>query len=370
MSLTRRQILAAAPAAAFAASARAAPFEVLAEAPHQLQTPIAALDGRLLTPADRFFVRSHFGPPSLRVDRALEVSGLVERPLSWTPAELKKLPQTTVTAVLQCAGNGRAFFAPPIPGLQWQHGAMGQAEWTGVRLATLLDRAKVQAGAAHVHLLGADRPPKPQLPPFARSIPLARAVAPDTLVAWKMNGAPLALEHGAPLRLVVPGWAGDHWLKWLTGIVVAQEEHPGFWVQKGYRMPPHPVAPGTPVPPEQMEPVTVLPVKSIITSPTEGATVKAGAVEVRGVAFSGAAAIAKVELSLDGGRTFAAATLDGAPGAGRWQVFRMRAEATPGANTALARATDATGAVQPETTPWNPSGYFWNAWHRVQWSAR
>lgn len=360
---SRREFLAAVPALAL--TAKAAPFEVLAEYPQELQTPLAALDGALLTPTERFFVRSHFGPPSLLRERGLEVGGLVAKPLRFTPAELAKLPQTTVTAVLQCAGNGRAFFSPTVPGVQWQHGAVGQAEWTGVRLKTLLEQAKVGAGAAHVHLFGADRTPKPTVPPFIRSIPLERALHPDTLVALKMNGQPLTLEHGAPLRVVVPGWAGDHWLKWLIGIQVAAEEHDGFFVKKGYRIPPTPVAPGTRVPPEQMVPVTVLPVKSIITSPTEGATVKAGKLEVRGVAFSGAAAIAQVEVSVDDGKTWSKAKLEGAPGLGRWQVFKLEVDA--GAKVALARATDTTGAVQPQATPWNPNGYFWNAWHRVSW---
>jgi len=360
---SRRELLIAVPALAFAA--RAAPFEVLADYPQELQTPLSALDG-LLTPVERFFVRSHFGPPSLQAERGLEISGLVGKPFQLTPAQLKKLPQTTITAVLQCAGNGRAFFSPTIPGVQWQHGAMGQAEWTGVRLATLLEKAKIASGAAHVHLFGADRTPKPQTPPFIRSIPLARALHPDTLIAWKMNGAPLTLEHGAPLRVVVPGWAGDHWLKWLTGIHVAAEEHDGFFVKKGYRIPPRPVPPGTKVPPEQMEPVTVLPVKSVITAPTEGATVKAGKLEVRGVAFSGAAAISQVEVSVDDGKTWSPAKLEGTPGLGRWQIFKLEVDA--GATSAMVRATDATGAVQPQATPWNPSGYFWNSWHQVRWS--
>lgn len=361
--ITRRELLAAVPAVAL--TARAAPFEVLADYPQQLQTPLAALDG-LLTPTERFFVRSHFGPPALEPERGLEISGLVGQVLQLTSAQLQQLPQTTVTAVLQCAGNGRAFFTPPMPGVQWQHGAMGQAEWTGVRLATLLGRAKVGPGAAHVHLLGADRVPKPQVPPFIRSIPLARALHPDTLVAWKMNGAPLTLEHGAPLRVVVPGWAGDHWLKWLVGIQVAAEEHDGFFVKKGYRIPPKPVPPGTKVPPEQMEPVTVLPVKSVITSPLDGAKVKAGKLVVSGVAFSGAAAIARVEVSVDEGQSWRVAKLEGPPGVGRWQRFKLEIEAS--AASALVRATDATGAVQPQVTPWNPSGYFWNSWHRVSWS--
>ncbi|MEN9799395.1 MAG: hypothetical protein RL653_3091 [Pseudomonadota bacterium] len=364
--LSRRTVLLAAPALAFPLRARGTPFEVLADAPQQLQTPLSALEG-LVTPTERFFVRSHFGPPRWNPSRTLAVSGLVSRPDSYSLAALKKLPKTTVRAVLQCAGNGRALFQPPIPGVQWQHGAMGQADWTGVQLSVLLARAQLGAGAAHVHLLGADRAPRPQTPPFIRSIPLDKALHPDTLVAWEMNGAPLTLEHGAPLRLVVPGWAGDHWLKWLVGIEVAAEEHPGFFVQKAYRFPRSPVAPGTKVPPEQMEPVTVMPVKSVITSPLDGATLASGALEVRGVAFSGTSGIRTVEISVDGGNTWTATDLEGEPGMGRWQLFRKKVDVTPGTWTVLARATDESGARQPETAEWNPSGYYWNAWHRVTW---
>ena len=345
----------------------AAPFEVLADTPQQLQTPLDALDA-LVTPTDRFFVRSHFGAPRLDRQRTLSLEGLVGKPFTLSVAALQKLPQTTVTAVLQCAGNGRAFFTPTIPGVQWQHGAVGQAEWTGVRLSVLVERAKVQAGAAHVHLFGADRAPKPQAPAFVRSIPLEKAMHPDTLIAWKMNGAPLTLEHGAPLRVVVPGWAGDHWLKWVTAIHLAAEEHDGFFVKKGYRIPPTPVPPGTKVPHEQMVPVTVLPVKSILTAPLEGATVKAGQVEVRGVAFSGGAAVRQVEVSVDGGAHWQLAKLEGEPGVGRWQRFKLEVDAPVGKMRVVARATDELGAVQPEQGVWNPSGYFWNAWHRVSWS--
>ena len=366
--VSRRELLLATPALALAArTAQGVPFEVLADRPQQLQTPLSVLDG-LLTPTERFFVRSHFGPPRLDRARTLSVSGLVARKGTWTVGSLRQLPDHAVTAVIQCAGNGRAFFQPPIPGVQWQHGALGQARWTGVRLSTLLEKAGIQPGAAHVHLFGADRTPMPQTPPFVRSIPLERALHPDTLVAWGMNGAPLTLEHGAPLRLVVPGWAGDHWLKWLVGIEVSAEEHPGFFVQKSYRIPPRPVAPGTRVPPEQMEPVTTLPVKSLITAPLEGAKVNAGRVEVRGIAFSGHAAIAQVELSVDGGNTWKRAALEGEPGIGRWQLFHLNVPAPRGAMSAIARATDSGGNVQPETAVWNPSGYFWNAWHRVTWS--
>lgn len=364
---TRRELLWAASAMGLSHHVGAAPFEVLSDAPLQLQTPLEALDG-LITPTEHFFVRSHFGPPRFDLLRKLTVDGLVDHSLRLSLTELRKFPATKVTAVLQCAGNGRRRFSPPIPGVQWTHGAMGQAEWVGVRLSALLEKAKWKAHAKHVHLFGADGPPKPQTPPFIRSLPLEKALHPDTLVAWQMNGAPLTLEHGAPLRLVVPGWAGDHWLKWLVGVAVAEEEHSGFFVQKAYRIPSKPVAPGTKVPPEQMEPVTVMPVKSVVTFPKEGAVLPIGKMEVRGVAFSGAAGVQQVEVSLDEGKTWQPTRLEGESGAGRWQRFIFEFEATPGSKSVLARATDTTGATQPKDAVWNPSGYFWNAWHRVSWS--
>lgn len=368
--MRRRTLLAAAPALLLARAVRAAKgpeLEVLSDRPAQLQTPLEWFD-RLLTPNDVFFVRSHHGPPRLDLERKLTVTGLVEAPLELSLSALKKLPQTTVTAVLQCAGNGRAKLSPAVPGVQWMHGAMGQAEWTGVRLAELLARAKPRPEAKHVHLTGADLAPKPSTPAFLRDLPLEQARHPDTLVAWAMNGEPLSLQHGAPLRLVVPGWAGSYWLKWLTRLELSAVEQPGFFVQKGYRTPASPVEPGAKVPAEQLVPVTVMPVKSIIARPAEGAVLPAGRQEVVGVAFSGLAAIRQVEVSLDGAR-WVKAKLEGRGGLGRWQVFRasvdVRAGTTP---TVFARATDERGNVQPKDAAWNPSGYHYNAWHSVSWS--
>lgn len=369
MKLARRSVLAAAPALAVSRAGWAAEprqLEVLGDRPAQLQTPIEYFD-RLLTPNDVFFVRSHHGLPKLDLARRLEVTGLVESPLSLSLEQLQKLPQTTVTAVLQCAGNGRALFSPTIAGVQWTHGAMGQAEWTGVRLAELFARAKPRAEAKHVWLVGADLPPRPATPAFHRDLPLERALAEDTLVAWQMNGAPLPLSHGAPFRLVVPGWAGSYWLKWLTRLELAASEHSGFFVAKGYRTPSAPVAPGAKVPPEQMVPVTAMPVKSVIARPVDGAVLPAGKQEVVGVAFSGVAAIRHVEVSLDE-KTWVKAKLEGKPGLGRWQVFRAAVEVKAGATPrVVSRATDEKGNVQPRDLAWNPSGYHYNAWHGVGW---
>jgi len=335
-----------------------------------LETPLAALD-RLITPVEAFFVRSHFGPPRLVADRALTIDGEGARELRVTAAELAAMPQATVTAVLQCAGNGRALHAPRVPGVQWRHGAMGQAEWRGVRLHDLLARAGVaraaDGGAAFVRLAGADRPPNPKTPAFVRSIPLARALEPDAIVATHMNGAPLGRLHGAPMRLVVPVWAGDHWMKWLTHVRVQRDEAEGFYSQTAYKMPIEPVEPGALVPPAKMRALTTFPVRSVIARPVDGRRLPAkDPIDVVGVAFSGEAPLAKVEVSADGGRTWARASLEGPPGVGRWQVFRHRvAQGPAGTRELVARATDARGAAQPERAPWNPSGYFWNGWHRV-----
>ncbi|MBX3203442.1 MAG: sulfite oxidase [Labilithrix sp.] len=370
----RRKLLEAAGLAlAFSPSRRALADELLRQGrdPQNLATPTALFD-RLITPTPSFFVRSHFGPPALDRERPLRVDGLVAKALTLDAAELERsFSPVTVTAVLQCAGNGRAFHEPRVPGLQWTHGAMGQATFTGVRLRDLLRRAGVapeNLAHTHVHVLGADGPPKPSTPAFLRSIPIERALDPTTLVAYKMNGEALTLAHGAPLRLVVPGWAGDHWVKWLTKLSVQKAEATGFYMATAYRMPTEKVTPGAAVPPEKMRPATTFPVKSIIGSPADGGRAPAGPQRVAGVAFSGDAPIAKVEVSIDDGKTWRAAKLEGEPGAGRWVVFEHRFDRTePGRVRALARATDRKGNTQPERAAWNPSGYHWNAWHAVSW---
>lgn len=163
---------------------------------------------------------------------------------------------------------------------------MGQATFTGARLRDVLAKAGVAEGAGFVHLVGADLPPRPSVPAFVRGIPLTRAMDSSTLVAWEMNGQPLSLAHGAPLRLVVPGWAGDHWVKWLTKLVVAKEEPEGFYMRTAYKTPRSPVTPGSAVKPEDMTSLSTFPVKSIIARPAEGGRAPAGIQEVAGCAFS------------------------------------------------------------------------------------
>jgi DMSO/TMAO reductase YedYZ molybdopterin-dependent catalytic subunit len=335
--------------------------------PQNLATPLAYFD-RLITPTSVFFVRSHFGPPALDRTRKTTFDGLVKTPLVLGIDELRaSFPEVTVTALLQCAGNARALHRPRVPGVQWGHGAMGQATFTGVRLRDVLTKMGLTKEAQHLRIVGADAPPKPTVPAFIRSLPLERAMDPTTILAYRMNGEELTLAHGAPLRLVVPGWAGDHWVKWLVGVRAQKEEMDGFYMKTAYRMPSEPVEPGAAVPPEKMRPATTFPVKSVIARPGEGKR-PVGPQEVVGLAFSGLAPIASVEVSLDEGKTFAPAKLEGEPGVGRAQVFRFRFDKKePGRVRAIVRAKDRKGNEQPESPSWNPSGYFWNGWHSIAW---
>jgi DMSO/TMAO reductase YedYZ molybdopterin-dependent catalytic subunit len=366
----RRRVIQAAGALAVLRSGVARADELLLRhggAPQNLATPLEYFD-RAITPSRVFFVRSHFGPPALDRARKITFDGLVASPLTFDVEELRKsFPEVTVTAVLQCAGNGRALQKPRVPGVQWVHGAMGQATFTGVRLKDVLTKAGLSKDALFLRVSGADAPPKPTVPAFVRSLPIERAMDASTIVAYRMNGEDLTHAHGAPLRLVVPGWAGDHWVKWLVSVRAQKEEDTGFFMKTAYRMPTEAIEPGAAVPPEKMKPATTFPIKSIIARPG-GDKRPLGPQEVVGLAFSGEAPVASVEVSIDGGKTWAKAALEGEGGVGRAQVFRYRfVQKEPGRVRAMARAKDKKGNEQPESPAWNPSGYFWNGWHTVDW---
>lgn len=327
--------------------------------PANFETPLEVFTTRL-TPIDRFYVRNHFDMP--RIDAStwkLHLTGLVEEPLTLTLAELERMPQVTVEAVLQCAGNGRAFFEPRVPGIQWERGAMGNASWTGVRLSEILKRARPKGEARHVELQGAERPLMSTAPAFIRGISVAKAMHDDTLIALRMNGAPLPRVHGGPARLVVSGWVADDWIKWVERVELRAEEPRGFFYEKGYRFPVEPGAPGAPV--KAMRPMDVLVVKSVIGAPAPGAVLTKGRHEVKGVAFSGGGhGIAQVEVSLDGGTSWKRAALERGGRYG-FTVFALPFEAKPGRLAIRARATDTAGATQPAAPVWNPAGYLYNA---------
>ncbi len=339
---------------------------VRTERPLNLESPSAALDS-FYTPNAEFFVRSHHGAPAVGFRPwTVEVEGLVDHPLNLSLDDLKGLEQAEVPAVLQCAGNGRALFRPRMPGLTWERGAVGHAAWGGVRLATLLEKAGVKPEAAHVHLVGADVRPTPKSPAFIRSIPLARAQADDTLLALAMNGEPLPILHGGPARLVVPGWGANSWSKWVRKIVVSAEEASSFYMKTGYRLPRTPVPPGVNPPAADLGPVEWMNVKSLITSPGADARLTRGPLEVRGVAWTGEGHVVKVEVATAEDPTWREAELLDEPRQGSWRRFKLAwTPPAAGAFTLLARATDSRGEVQPETPPWNKSGYLWNGYDRV-----
>ena len=328
------------------------------------ETPLAALT-TYITPNDLFFVRHHWNPTYQDARRwTLTIDGEVERPIRLTIAELKKLPRASATCVLQCAGNGRGLYKPFVPGVQWKYGAVGNARWTGVRVKDLLDRAGLRASARHLHTSGGDKPPR-KVPSFERSVEIEKALE-DGLVAYEMNGEPLAPLHGAPARLVVPGWAGDHWMKWLSRLSAQPEPQKGFYMETAYKYPKEPGPPGVAFKPDEMRVVTELFVKSNITEAPSRA--RAGeAIALQGFAFSGAPDIAKVELSDDGGESWRPAALDPQHDPYAWRFWSFRyTPAAAGRVTLFARATDIRGSVQPREAAWNQSGYLYNGWHSAQ----
>lgn len=334
--------------------------------PQDLETPLGLLDS-WITPNDLFYVRSHLYTPAIDVAAwTLTVDGDVERPLRLTMADLRRMPSVSLPVTLECAGNGRAFFEPPVAGVQWQRGAVGNARWTGVRLSEVLKSAGLKPSGRFIWMDGGDTP-LGTMPDFVRQVPLAKALDPDTILAYEMNGQPLPVANGFPLRAIVPGWEAAYSIKWLTHLEVRDREHDGFWVQTAYRYPTMRVAPGAAVDPKNMAPLAGLAVKSIITAPLEGAVVSPGDVSITGLAWAGEASVTRVEVSVDNGSTWTDAMLGADQARYAWRQFRhvWRAD-RQGSSVILARASDDRGRVQPIVPHWNPSGYLWNAVEQVR----
>jgi DMSO/TMAO reductase YedYZ molybdopterin-dependent catalytic subunit len=345
------------------------PLTVHVSRPFNAETPVREF-ASWLTPNERLFVRSHFGPPSRDLVEpaswCLTVNGLVGQKLKLSLAEIKQFPAVTVTSVLQCSGNGRASHRPKAPGVQWQRGAVGNVQWTGVRLREVLERAGVREQSRHVEFQGADRPALPAVPLFVRSIPLKKALHPDTMLAYEMNGRPLPLLHGAPLRVITPGWMAESCVKWLTDITLREDESQGYYMQTAYRMPAVPVSPGASPSERAMLPVEGMVVKSLIATPSEGDTVIKGSVMIQGVAWAGEEEAVTVEVSCDDGETWEQARFVGERQPYAWRRWQYIWKAkTLGPAAIRCRATDAGGAVQPAVSPWNPGGFLWNGWDRV-----
>jgi DMSO/TMAO reductase YedYZ molybdopterin-dependent catalytic subunit len=308
------------------------------------------------TPVEHFFLRSHGAIPEVDVSTwRLTVDGLVATPLSLDYEAVTALAAETRRLVLECSGNGRSSFDPPAKGLAWGPAAVSQARWTGTRLDALLDRAGLAPDASHVvfHPLGA---PGAGKPPYLRSLPIADLRRRGALVAWEMAGERLTAPHGFPLRVVVPGWNGQHWVKWLTRIEVTREPMRGFYMDEEYRDVDGSVIGGSHV-------------KSLITWPADGARLRHRMLGLSGIAWAGEREVTRVEASIDGGATWREATLSSHGGHGAWRRWDLNVEldaAASGEIVVAARATDDLGRTQPEVATWNPLGYLWNGYHRIR----
>lgn len=327
------------------------------------ETSIPALLGGVVMPSARFYIRNHFQIPAL--DPAtfqLMIGGAVEKPLALTLRDLQNMPSQTSVITLECAGNGRSLFSPPIDGEKWNLGAVSTAEWTGVPLAEVLDRARVRAGAKDVVFRGADDGAVPQRAAairFERSLELDHARDTEVLIAYAMNGEPLPLQHGYPLRLIVPGWYAVASVKWLTDIDVIEHTFTGHfqydkywyeWQREGRVV---------------REPVTLQQVRALITEPSPDQELPCGDVTIRGVAWSGAALISRVDVKV-GERDWQESRLIGPRKRHSWQWWELmtRVEA-PASIDLRARATDFAGRTQPEQAEWNRLGYGNNSVHQV-----
>ena len=334
--------------------------------PEDLETPLRDFDS-WLTPIDAFFVRQHLPRPS-PIDPAayrLTVNGMVSRQLQLTLDDLKRLPQFTVPATIECTGNGRSFYTPKVPGIQWGRGAIGNAEWRGPSVAAVLKLAGAASGAGFLESDGADTGVA-STPDFIRSMPMSKAMHPATILALTMNGQPIPDIHGGPVRLIVPGWDGTSFVKWVIRLSATAEQNKGFFMNPGYRYPKYALPPGTPAKPAELEVIEGMPVKSSITAPEDQAKVTLGTVAIRGFAWAGENAIERVEVSTDGGSRWRDADLSNPKLPYAWRLFKVDWKPdNPGYYTIMSRATDSAGRVQPIVATWNPSGYLWNAIDRV-----
>lgn len=336
--------------------------------PLNQEMPFSSLQ-EFVTPGEKFYVRCHFPVPEMDVASwRLRVEGAVKTPLELNFAELRALPQDTIMATMECAGNGRSFLQPKVKGVEWDLGAVGNANWTGVLLRDVLERAGVREDALEVILEGADEgeikePPRPAGPiHYARSLPVAKARA-DVLLALELNGEPLTPSHGFPLRAVVPGWFGMASVKWLERIVVSTTPFEGYYQSIDYAY--WTRRDGLPT----LVPLAEMRVKAQIARPRMNETVPAGrSYRVFGAAWAGKSEIAKVELSTDGGSTWSPATLADETAKNAWRFWEFQWETPVQATrcTLIARATDAADQTQPRERVADYGSYMVNHWLPIE----
>jgi DMSO/TMAO reductase YedYZ molybdopterin-dependent catalytic subunit len=331
--------------------------------PKNLESPFDQLDS-FLTPTELFYIRSHFPAPRLDLGSyRLRIDGAVRTPFSLSYQELRDMPSEKRVAVLECAGNSRVFLVPQVDGAQWELGAVGNAEWTGVPLAALLERAGLEEDACEIVLQGADEgtPKEKPIPPgsisYARSLPRDKAVRREVLIAYQMNGGDLPLDHGYPVRAIVPGHYGMASVKWLTRIHAVREPFQGYWQTSDYGY--WDYQDGEPV----RRALGEIKLKSEIARPTVYENLEPDQIYiVSGAAWAGETEVTEVAVSTDGGQTWAAAKFLDPIRRHTWRrwKFEWHTPKTPGQYTLLARAKDATGCAQPDRHDQNYGSYVIN----------
>ena len=328
-------------------------MRIMTAKPLNAETPVERLRS-WVTANEVFFDRNQGQIPDEKIaldQWALTIDGEVRTPLRLTFDQIGRRPKTIAANTLECSGNGRSLLAAKASGNPWTIGGVGNAVWGGVALSVLLDEAGLGRRAAHVSFEGMDTPLGKAQIPFVRSIPIEKAMH-STLLAYEMNGAPLPLKHGFPLRALALGWTGANCVKWLKRITVLEKPHTGFFMDKVYRV----FQKGQK--PETGDIVTEIKLKSIITQPLPGERCRAGRIVVLGAAYAGEDRVAEVEVSIDGGATWQPAECIGPDAPYAWRQWRYVWEGVaPGGYTLLARATDSRGIRQPAKAAWNFLGY-------------
>ncbi|WP_350357488.1 molybdopterin-dependent oxidoreductase [Paraburkholderia fungorum] len=339
---------------------------LLRSRPPLLETPFSVFDHGVFTPNDQFYVRWHLANIPTSVDGAtfrLNVRGHVRSPVTFSLSDLlTKFRPMQLAAVNQCSGNSRGLFDARVPGAQWGNGAMGNALWTGVSLRDILDHAGIQRGAVQARFNGLETGVLPTTPDFMKSLDIDHARDGEVMIAYAMNGKPLPLLNGFPLRLVVPGWYSTYWVKMLNDIEILAQPDDNFWMTKAYLIPDTPnanVVPGqTGV---KMVPINRMVPRSFFTSLTDAQHVPAGRpLIVRGIAFGGDTGVRSVQISDGAGTGWREARLG--RNHGKYSFIRWEVQLTPQAGplTLKVRATNSAGVSQPEKANWNPGGFMRN----------
>lgn len=347
---------------------------VRTELPYNAEPPPWVLASTEITPVDTFYARNHGEFPDIAVDEwQLTVDGLVDKPLTLTYEDLtSNLSQHWVIATLACAGNRRAELlrVRPMPGkAAWEHGAISTAEWRGVRLSDVLHAAGVHRDdGLHVAFEAADMAQEARpVQSYGGSIPLEKAMSPEVLLAWQMNGQALPRAHGGPVRVVVPGYIGARSVKWVTAVTVQAVPSQNYFQALDYRILPPQTDADTAGPGEGIS-LSTLELNCDILVPAEGAQVPPGALTIRGYGIAGDGhSVERVDVSVDAGRSWRQADLHHAPSRWAWRPWSLTVDVNPGPLSIMARAWDDTGTLQPESAEslWNPRGYGNDSWPRI-----